>query len=129
HGVGNQYDWIGFDPRGVGASRPSMHCIKTYFHLNRPNYQPTSQKNIDTWRARSKKYADACASKYPALIRHMTTADVAQDMNQIRLGLGVNKVSYYGFSYGTYLGQVFGTLYPTHIKRMVLDSTVNPHRV
>ena len=47
-------------------------------------------------------------------------------MNAIREALGVAKISYYGFSYGTYLGQVYSTLYPTHLKRMVLDSTVDP---
>jgi pimeloyl-ACP methyl ester carboxylesterase len=59
----------------------------------------------------------------------MTTIDSARDMNAIRVALGVNKVSYFGYSYGTYLGQVFSTLYPTHLKYMVLDSNVDPRRV
>jgi pimeloyl-ACP methyl ester carboxylesterase len=129
HHVGDDYDWIGFDARGIGASRPSMSCLPNYFHPNRPDYRPRTQHLVDTWLARSKKYADACAEKYPRLIHHMTTAEVARDMNQIRKALGVAKISFYGYSYGTYLGQVFGTLFPTRIKRMVLDSTVNPHRV
>lgn len=129
HHVGDDYDWIGFDPRGVGSSRPAMHCVSNYFHTNRPDYRPRTQHLIDVWLARSKGYADACANKYPALIKHMTTADVARDMDQIRKGLGVSKISYYGFSYGTYLGQVYGTLFPTHVKRMVLDSNVDPRRV
>ena len=129
HHAGDDYDWIGFDPRGVGASRPSMSCLPNYFHPNRPDYRPRTQQLVDTWLARSKKYADKCAAKYPRLIHHMTTAEVARDMNQIRKALGVAKISYYGFSYGTYLGEVYGTLFPTRVKRMVLDSTVNPRRV
>ena len=129
HHVGDDYDWIGFDPRGVGASRPAMHCVRNYFHTNRPDYRPRTQHLVDVWLARSKKYANACADKYPALIHNMTTADVARDMNQIRKGLGLSKISFYGFSYGTYLGQVYATLFPTHLKRMVLDSNVDPHRV
>jgi pimeloyl-ACP methyl ester carboxylesterase len=129
HHAGDDYDWIGFDPRGVGASRPAMHCQPNYFHPNRPDYRPRTQHLVKVWLARSKDYADTCAKKYPALIHHMTTADVARDMNQIRKGLGVSKISYYGFSYGTYLGQVYATLFPTHVKRMVLDSNVDPHRV
>ena len=129
NGVGGDYDWIGFDPRGVGASQPSMHCISDYFHTDRPDYRPTSQHNIDVWLARSKNYASTCASKYPQLINHMTTVDAARDMNQIRIALGVNQISYYGFSYGTYLGQAFATLYPSRVKRMVLDSNVNPNQV
>jgi pimeloyl-ACP methyl ester carboxylesterase len=84
---------------------------------------------VSVWKRRSKHYADQCQAKHPDLIQHMSTADVARDMNQIRRALGVSKISYYGFSYGTYLGQVFSSLFPTHIKRMVLDSTVDPHRV
>jgi len=128
-GAGGDYDWIGFDPRGVGSSQPAMHCDGNYFHTNRPDYRPTSQHNVDLWLARSKKYADTCAAKYPALIKHMTTIDAARDMNQIRIALGVNQISYYGFSYGTYVGEVFSTLYPARVKRMVLDSNVNPKRV
>jgi pimeloyl-ACP methyl ester carboxylesterase len=58
----------------------------------------------------------------------MTTADVARDMNRIRIALGVKTISFYGFSYGTYLGQVFATLFPERLRRMVLDSTVDPRR-
>lgn len=129
HHVGDQYDWIGFDPRGVGSSRPTMQCKPNYFHPNRPDYRPRTQHLVDVWLARSKSYADACARKHPQLIKHMTTAEVARDMNTIRKSLGVAKISYFGFSYGTYLGQVYATLFPTHLKRMVLDSNVNPHRV
>jgi pimeloyl-ACP methyl ester carboxylesterase len=42
NGAGNTYDWIGFDPRGVGASRPSLSCIPDYFGYNRPHYIPVT---------------------------------------------------------------------------------------
>jgi pimeloyl-ACP methyl ester carboxylesterase len=128
-GAGDHYDWIGFDPRGVGSSQPSMHCIRDYFHTNRPDYRPRTAHLVDVWKHRSKRYANACAEKYPRLIRHMTTPEVARDMNEIRKALGVTQISYYGFSYGTYLGQVFATLFPDRVRRMVLDSNVNPNRV
>ena len=56
----------------------------------------------------------------------MTTANMARDMDQIRQAFGVKQITYYGFSYGTYLGQVYGTLFPGQVRRMVLDSTVDP---
>jgi pimeloyl-ACP methyl ester carboxylesterase len=62
-------------------------------------------------------------------LSHMTTADVARDMDQIRIALGAPRINYFGFSYGTYLAQVYGTLFPERIRRMVLDSNVNPRRV
>jgi pimeloyl-ACP methyl ester carboxylesterase len=129
NGVGKDYDWIGFDPRGVGASKPTLSCERNYFAGPRRNYTPTSKSILRYWLKRSKQYANACEAKNPELLDNMTTIDSARDMNSIREALGVDKISYYGFSYGTYLGQVFSTLYPTHLKYMVLDSNVDPRRV
>ena len=56
----------------------------------------------------------------------MTSEDLARDMDSIRVALGQRQISYYGVSYGTYLGQVYATLYPHRIRRMVLDSVVDP---
>jgi pimeloyl-ACP methyl ester carboxylesterase len=59
----------------------------------------------------------------------MTTVDSARDMDSIRAALGQNKISYYGFSYGTYLGQVYSTLFPSHVRRLIMDSNVDPRKV
>jgi pimeloyl-ACP methyl ester carboxylesterase len=128
NGVGGDYDWIGFDPRGVGSSVPSISCIPTYFAGPRPNYVPSTPALLATWLHRSQSYANACASA-GALLSHLTTADSAKDMDYIRAALGQAQLSYYGFSYGTYLGQVYSTLFPDHLRRMVLDSTVDPRNV
>lgn len=128
-GVGAMFDWIGFDPRGVGESKPAISCDKTYFGYDRPSYIPTSKKITRQWKATTKKYAADCAKKNGPILAHMTTEDSARDMDMIRRALGVPQISYYGFSYGTYLGQVYSTMYPTHVKRMVFDSTVDPRGV
>jgi pimeloyl-ACP methyl ester carboxylesterase len=129
HGVGDDYDWIGFDPRGVGASRPALRCVPNYFHLNRPDYRPRTHAIVSAWKHRARRYADRCAEDQPKLIKHLTTPEVARDLNSIRRALGVERISFYGYSYGTYLGQVFATMFPSHLKRLVLDSTVDPKRV
>jgi pimeloyl-ACP methyl ester carboxylesterase len=126
--AGDAYDWIGFDPRGVGSSKPALTCDGNYFSYDRPNYLPTSPQLEKTWLARSKGYALACA-KNGALLQHMKTTDVAQDMDSLRKALGEQQINYYGFSYGTYLGQVYATLYPQRVRRMVLDSNVDPRNV
>ena len=56
----------------------------------------------------------------------MTTENVARDMDSIRAAFGVAKINYFAFSYGTYLGQVYATMFPSRLRRMVLDSTVDP---
>lgn len=128
-GAGDDYDWIGFDPRGVGSSEPSLSCIPNYFHGNRPDYFPASQQLVNTWLARSARYAAACGDHQPALLQHMKTTDSARDMDRIRAALGVSRINYFGFSYGTYLGEVYATLFPNHVRRMVFDSTVDPRNV
>ena len=125
----NDYDWIGFDPRGVGSSRPALSCRPNYFSYDRPNYIPTSAALVQTWLKRSKAYATACAKKNGRLLEHMTTIDAARDMDRIRAALGQKQITYYGFSYGTYLGQVYSTLFPSHVRRLVMDSNVDPRKV
>ncbi len=128
-GVGADYDWVSWDPRGVGASKPAIRCRPFYFAGPRRSYVPKTKSLLHYWLKRSKAYAASCERKYPALLDHMTTVDSAKDMESIRQALGVSTISYYGFSYGTYLGQVYSTLYPEHLRLMVLDSTVDPRRV
>ena len=127
--AGDAYDWIGFDPRGVGSSQPSLSCLPKYFHGDRPPYVPRTQELETKWLARSERYADACEANAPELLPHMSTIDTVQDMDTIRQALGVEQVNYFGVSYGTYLGQVYATLYPGKIRRAVFDATVDPRNV
>ncbi|MBV9534406.1 MAG: alpha/beta fold hydrolase [Solirubrobacterales bacterium] len=126
------YDWIGFDPRGVGSSKPAISCKPNYFHPDRPYYVPQTKRLLHYWLASSKSYAKACASRsslQTALLHHMTTRDVAKDLDSIRKALGQSKLTYYGFSYGTYLGQVYSTMFPSHVRRIIMDSNVDPRHV
>lgn len=129
-GVGKQYDWIGWDPRGVGASIPSIHCEPAFFGYDRPDYVATNAALQRTWLNRSASYSRACASKNDLrLLNHVTTRDSVLDMESIRVALGEQKINYYGFSYGTYLGSVYASLFPSHLRRAVFDSTVDPRGV
>ena len=129
-GAGNAYDWIGFDPRGVGASRPALSCNPTYAAGPRPPYEPSAAHGVVTsWLARTQGYARACARSAGALLRHVRTTDTVRDMDSLRRALGASRISFYGYSYGTYLGQVYATTYPGRVRRMVLDSNVDPRRV
>ncbi|NRQ50352.1 alpha/beta hydrolase [Aeromicrobium stalagmiti] len=134
--VGGAYDWIGFDPRGVGDSEPKVSCNDDYAGYNRPQYDPSAQfpyttyKVTDPWPARTNAYTDACKAKNTSgILKHLTTKDVAKDMDLIRKRLGASKINYYGFSYGTYLGQVYASLFPERTRRLVFDGTVDPRDV
>jgi pimeloyl-ACP methyl ester carboxylesterase len=124
--VAADYDIVGFDPRGVGSSVPALSCDPSFFSGVRPNYIPANSAAEQVLINRAKMYADDCEQKFGWLLPYMTTQDVARDMDSIRAAFGVAKINYYAFSYGTYIGQVYATLFPSRIRRMVLDSTVDP---
>ena len=130
NGAGESYDWIGFDPRGVGSSTPAIACDSTFFKGDRPPYRPTTRQIHHQWVQRSKGYAKDCAnSPGSALLNHVKTTDTVSDMESLRKALGQKKINYYGFSYGTYLGQVYATLHPNRVRRFIWDGTVDPQRV
>ena len=124
--VAAQYDIVGFDPRGVGSSVPALSCDPGFFDGPRPNYIPANPAAEQVLINRAKTYAADCGKRFGWLLPHMTTQDTARDMDAIRAAFGVSKINYYAFSYGTYLGQVYATLFPDRVRRMVLDSVVDP---
>ncbi|PRY25767.1 alpha/beta hydrolase [Pseudosporangium ferrugineum] len=128
-GVGGDYDWIGFDPRGVGSSQPSLTCDPEYAGYNRPYFVPVNRQLENAWLTKTAKYAKACDRAGGALLDHVKTTDSVADMESIRKALGAEKINFYGFSYGTYLGQVYATLHPDKVRRMVFDGNVDPRRV
>jgi pimeloyl-ACP methyl ester carboxylesterase len=126
HQVASEYNIIGFDPRGVGASVPALHCDPSFFAGVRPDYIPASRAGERVLIGRARMYAADCEKRFGWLLPYMTTVDAAKDMDSIRAALGQSKISYFAYSYGTYLGQVYATLFPHRVRRMVLDSTVDP---
>jgi len=127
--VSAEYNIIGFDPRGVGASVPALHCDPGFFAGVRPDYIPANARAEQVLIGRAKLYAADCQRRYGWLLPFMTTADAARDMDSIRAALGQQQISYLGYSYGTYLGQVYATLFPHRLRKMVLDSVVDPRGV
>ena len=100
--VAARYDIVGFDPRGVGSSVPALSCDPGFFSGPRPNYIPANAAAEQVLINRAKTYATDCEPEFGWLLPHMTTEDVARDMDAIRAAFGVSKINYYAFSYGTY---------------------------
>lgn len=127
-GVGAKYDWYGFDPRGVGSSVPALRCDPDYAGqgYDRPDYVPKRIKDYTWWRKTTQGYARACGtSAAKDLLPHMRTEDVARDLDALRRAEGRDTLNYYGFSYGTYLGQVYATLFPEQVGRFVWDGVLD----
>ncbi|WP_432118335.1 alpha/beta hydrolase [Streptomyces sp. bgisy032] len=124
--VAAQYDVIGFDPRGVGASKPALDCRPGHFDPVRPDSLPATpaieKANLD----RARSFAAACGKKYAHLLPYINTTSAVRDMDAIRQALGAKKLNYFGYSYGTYLGAVYAKFFPERVRRLVLDSVVDP---
>lgn len=121
--VGPRYDIIGFDPRFVGRSTPldcgwSVGTSILAAGLSRASFerQVTFQKGL----------ADKCRATNASLLPHISTRNTARDMDVIRGALGERKISYLGYSYGTYLGTVYTQMFPGRFDRTVLDGALAP---
>ncbi|MFD8952219.1 alpha/beta hydrolase [Streptomyces xanthophaeus] len=121
--VKRRYDLIGFDPRGVGQSSPvSCGLAPDEQELERPYKAGTFATDVK-W---ARTVADKCHAREGDRLRHLTTRNTARDMDVIRAVLGEKKISYLGFSYGTYLGAVYAQMFPRRTDRFVLDSAADP---
>jgi pimeloyl-ACP methyl ester carboxylesterase len=121
------FDIIGWDPRGTGRTEPAIDCIDDYDHFYAgsditPDDPAERQQIIDV----AQEFADACTTKNAAIIEHVGTNDTARDMNSIREALGEDKISYFGFSYGSELGATWATLFPDTVRAAVLDGAADP---
>jgi pimeloyl-ACP methyl ester carboxylesterase len=119
----------------VGASSPALRCNSRYFGTNRPSFVPRTKRLMHFWVRKTERYAAQCgASAAKRLLPHMSTMDTVRDMEALREAAaknadpnGVNeKLNFYGFSYGSYLGQVYATTYPQRVGHFVLDGIVDP---
>ncbi|MFF4423303.1 alpha/beta hydrolase [Streptomyces sp. NPDC001549] len=124
--VAAQYDVIGFDPRGVGKSEPALDCAAGHFKPARPDSVPmdeaTERANLD----RVRSFAESCGAKHADVLPYIDTVSAARDIEALRGTLGAERISYFGYSYGTYLGAVYAKLHPGRVHRLVLDSVVDP---
>jgi pimeloyl-ACP methyl ester carboxylesterase len=122
-GLTEAYDLIGFDPRGTGASTPLLAetVIPRSTFDSRP---PDSAFPLIAEDMRRRE--DACRRGGGRLRPHISTRNTARDMDVIRGALGERKISFVGYAYGSYAGAVYGTMFPAHLDRSVLDSCVHP---
>jgi pimeloyl-ACP methyl ester carboxylesterase len=123
-----RFDIVGFDPRGVLGSTP-LRCFTTFdqaFAVVPPFAFPYTRAEEDVQHADDIALASACASHGGAVRDHMSTADVARDMDTIRQGMGDRKLNFLGFSYGSLLGQTYANMFPGHVRALVIDGVLDP---
>ncbi|NHN55386.1 alpha/beta hydrolase [Calidifontibacter sp. DB0510] len=126
--VREQYDVIGFDPRGVQRSAP-ITCVSDKDMDSYLGADPTpDDKGEEQALATSaKQFGQACQQRAGGLLGHVSTVEAAKDMDVLRAALGDDKLNYLGKSYGTFLGATYADLFPKRVGRFVLDGVVAPN--
>ncbi len=127
--VQSKFDVIGVDPRGVGESTP-VRCFATaaeqqQFFAERVPF-PTTPDEIDAFTAGSIELGARCAQRNGELLEHLSTANVARDLDLLRRAVGDSQLTYAGYSYGGMLGITYANLFPDDVRAMVLDGLPDP---
>ena len=125
--IREKYDIVGFDERGVGQSDP-IRCLtdkETDEMLAGPMISDTP-KNQRKMVENAKFFASKCKKVAGNKLTHLSTFESAKDMELLRLALNEPKLNYLGKSYGTYLGTLYASLYPTKVGKMILDGAIDP---
>lgn len=122
-----RYDMVAVDPRGVARSEP-VECLdgREMDAYTRTDTTPDDERETTQLVDAYKKFAEGCGSDSPELLRHVSTAEAARDMDIVRAALGDRRLNFVGASYGTFLGATYAGLFPDRAGRMVLDGAMDP---
>jgi pimeloyl-ACP methyl ester carboxylesterase len=123
--IRNHFDLVAFDPRGVGQSSP-VECTASLDPYFDQSFQPTTAAARRALVAAATGVAQECAARNGDLLAHVSTADAVHDLEELRIALGDEQLSYLGYSYGTFLGASYAQAHPDHVRTFVLDGPVDP---
>lgn len=124
--IHDEFNIIGFDPRGVGLSNPVRCLTDKELDQQLAASYPDTPEGLEQAGKATQEFGETCLKKNPDMMRFADSYSAAKDIDILRQAVGDKKLSYLGFSYGSYLGQVYAEQFPTHVGRMVLDGIVSP---
>jgi len=121
----DRFDIVGFDPRGTGQSDP-VNCktdMSAYYKLD---FSPDDDAERAALVSGIQSFVDACARNEGSRLPYLTTDSTVRDLDELRAALGDDKLTFLGYSYGSYLGAKYAEAYPDHVRALVLDGAVDP---
>ena len=124
-----RFDVIGLDPRGVGASTPTIDCLTDgEWEVERGDLDvDPSPAGVAQTEEENRQYAQRCTDRVGAdVLANVGTRDAARDLDVLRAALGDEKLTYLGFSYGTRLGSTYAEDFPQNVRALVLDGALDP---
>jgi pimeloyl-ACP methyl ester carboxylesterase len=123
-----RFDLVGFDPRGIWRSS-GLRCFGTarqqdpYFT---PLAFPSTPEEEQTWITADRYLNAACERRGGPIAEHMSSANVARDLDRLRQAVGDRQLTYAGFSYGSYIGVTYANLFPANVRALVIDGVTDP---
>ncbi|MBB5156174.1 alpha/beta hydrolase [Saccharopolyspora phatthalungensis] len=127
--LGARFDLVGFDPRGVGASEPTVHCLTDQERdaERLDSDADTSPSGVAQTEQEERDHAGKCAERTSTkMLANVGTREVIKDIDVLRSALGDEKLTYLGFSYGTRIGAGYAENFPGNVRAMVLDGAIDP---
>ncbi|MFC8041427.1 alpha/beta hydrolase [Paenarthrobacter sp. NPDC057355] len=123
----NNYDVVGFDPRGVKDSAPVKCMTDAERDAAREKvFRKNTDEGLAAAIAFNKSFAEQCAQQTGPVLGHIDTVSAAKDLDILRAVVNDAKLNYLGFSYGTFLGSTYASIFPDNVGRLVLDGAVDP---
>ncbi len=132
--LAQRFDLVGFDPRGVGASKPQVDCLTDAERdADRADDGETdgSPQGVAEQEAEARDFIAGCVRHTEhgeRMLAHLGTREVAKDLDILRAALGDVQLSYLGYSYGTRIGYTYAEAFPARVRAMVLDGAVDPEQ-
>jgi pimeloyl-ACP methyl ester carboxylesterase len=121
------YDLVGFDPRGVKRSAPVICMTDAERDASRAKvYALETDAGLAAALADNKAIGAQCAAQTGPVLGHIDTVSAAKDLDILRAVVNDSKLNYLGYSYGTFLGSTYASLFPDNVGRMVLDGALDP---
>lgn len=122
-----RFDVVTFDWRGVGRSKPiTCNDDALLDRIRSVDLTLQTPSAVADVKALREALLAGCVNRPdradPALLAAMNTENAARDLDHIREALGEEKLDYLGFSYGTWLGATYATLFPERVRALALDS-------
>jgi pimeloyl-ACP methyl ester carboxylesterase len=123
-----RFNVVGWDIRGAGASthvrcfRNERSRAKFFRNWSIPNTRRASLRMLQKTAGLSRR----CGRLTGRLLRHMSTADTARDLDYLRRLVGDRKLTFMGISAGTFIGQTYANMFPRRVRAMVLDGVLDP---
>ena len=124
--IADRFDLVGFDPRGQAGSTPTIDCVDDLGPLISLDATPADVADLQQIENESKTFVAGCAERSADVLPFVGTDNIIRDMDLLREALGDEKLTYVGFSYGTFLGTMYADAYPDHVRALVLDAALDP---